>query len=249
MLSHLADNDVSEPHVLVVDDDTTVRSVVVDYLRAAGMSVSEAGDGVQALSLATQGDIDVIVLDLMIPRIDGLEVVRRLHTQGLYIPVIMLTAKTSETERILGLETGADDYVTKPFSPRELVLRVQAVLRRRIPANTTTSLHGAARLPDREEIHDGELHLDITAHKAFLHGEELNLTMREFDLLVYLVSNPDQVLSRDQLMAAVWGWDAGDSSTVTVHVRRLRAKIENDINNPKRLITVWGRGYRWESSL
>ncbi|RRD49272.1 DNA-binding response regulator [Arachnia propionica] len=219
--------------VLLVDDDPTVRGVVSDYLRAAGHEVIEVGDGVAALGRAE--GCDLIILDLMLPGIDGHEVFRRLRSAGVGAPVIMLTAKSSEADRVLGLELGADDYLAKPFSPRELVLRVGAVLRRQQPA-----------APGREVIADGPLTLDLTAQKATLDGRPLNLTFREFDLLAHLVSHPDEVFSRDDLMRAVWGWDVGDASTVTVHVRRVRSKIEPDPQCPTRLVTVWGRGYRWE---
>lgn len=236
MLSPSADN-THQQRVLVVDDDSTVRNVVVDYLKASGLQVSQAIDGLAALESVERELPDLIVLDLMLPRIDGLEVFRRLRSAGHEMPVIMLTAKSSEADRILGLETGADDYVTKPCSPRELVLRVQSVLRRSAPAHNE---------PQREEILDGSLRIDLTARRAFRAGQELQLTMREFDLLAFIVAHPNQVLSREQLMRAVWGWDLGDLSTVTVHVRRIRTKIERDPDQPQRLVTVWGRGYRWE---
>lgn len=223
--------------ILVVDDDDTVRGVVSDYLRAAGMQVVTCDDGIDALTSAARTDFDLIVLDLMLPGIDGLEVHRRLRRDGNRAAVIMLTAKTSESDRILGLENGADDYLTKPFSARELVLRVESVLRR---------TEAATSRPDRQVVTDGELRLDLTARKAFMGGQPLELTLREYDLLAHLVTHPDQVMSREELMGRVWGWEYGDQSTVTVHVRRLRGKIEQDPSTPRRLVTVWGRGYRWE---
>lgn len=219
--------------ILLVDDDPTVRGVVSDYLRAAGHEVVEAGDGLAALEGGT--DQDLIILDLMLPGIDGLEVFRRLRARGVETPVIMLTAKGSEADRVLGLELGADDYLAKPFSPRELVLRVATVLRRHRPST-----------PEREVIADGDLTLDLTAQKVTRSGRQLALTFREFDLLAHLVTHPNQVFSREELMREVWGWDVGDASTVTVHVRRLRGKVEPDPQHPTRLVTVWGRGYRWE---
>ncbi len=224
-------------HVQIIDDDSTVRGVVADYLTAAGHRVSQAANGETGLEQARSAKPDLIVLDLMLPGLDGLEVFRRLRHEGLSVPVIMLTAKDSEADRILGLELGADDYLTKPFSPRELVLRVQSVLRRG-PV--------VADAQPRQVITDGELVLDLTSRKASLAGETLPLTLREFDLLAQLVSHPDQVFSREELMGAVWGWEFGDASTVTVHVRRLRGKVEADPSAPRRLVTVWGRGYRWE---
>ncbi|WP_314820548.1 response regulator transcription factor [Arachnia propionica] len=220
-------------NILLVDDDPTVRGVVSDYLRAAGHSITETSDGISALGLAD--GCDLVILDLMLPGIDGLEVFRRIRSRGVVAPVIMLTAKGSEADRVLGLELGADDYLAKPFSPRELVLRVNAVLRRQQPR------------PEREIITDGDLILDLTARKATLAGETLTLTLREFDLLAHLVTHPEKVFSREELMRVVWGWDVGDASTVTVHVRRLRGKVEPDPQHPTRLVTVWGRGYRWEA--
>lgn len=219
--------------ILIVDDDSTVRQVVADYLRAAGHEVTEASDGPSGLAALTSG-VDLAVLDLMLPGFDGLELFRRARAAGVDTPVIVLTAKGSETDRILGLESGADDYLAKPFSPRELVLRVQAVLRRGAPV-------GGPRT-----VTDGDLVVDLGARKVCLAGRRLELTLREFDLLAHLVTHPDTVISRDELMAAVWGWEYGDASTVTVHVRRLREKIEPDPSQPRRIVTVWGHGYRWE---
>jgi DNA-binding response OmpR family regulator len=220
--------------ILVVDDDHTVREVVVSYLRAAGHQVAEAEHGESALQSMRDTPADLVVLDLMLPGIDGLEVCRRLREHS-DVPVIMLTALGGETDRVVGLERGADDYVTKPFSPRELVLRVDGVLRR-------TGEKSAPAGP----VEDGDLVVDATQHVATLRGEVLQLTVREFDLLRFLVANPGVAYSRDQLLAEVWGWSFGDQSTVTVHVRRLREKVESDPTHPTRLVTVWGVGYRWD---
>ena len=221
--------------VLVVDDDRTVREVVVSYLRAGGHTVVEAGDGELALAGMRDDPADLVVLDLMLPGIDGLEVCRRLRTSS-DVPIIMLTALGSETDRVIGLERGADDYVTKPFSPRELVLRVESVLRR----------VGERRSPAAPVL-DGDLMVDPTQHVVTLAGAVLQLTVREFDLLRFLAANPGVAYSRDDLLREVWGWSFGDQSTVTVHVRRLREKIERDPTRPTRLMTVWGVGYRWDS--
>jgi len=222
--------------VLVVDDDVTVREVVVTYLRAAGHDVDETADGESALALLRDTPTDLLVLDLMLPGIDGLAVCERLRSRGDDLPVIMLTALGSETDRVVGLERGADDYVTKPFSPRELVLRVDSVLRR------AGERAGGAR----GSVSDGDLVLDATEHTATLDGRRLSLTVREFDLLRFFLSNPGTAFSREELLQRVWGWSFGDQSTVTVHVRRLREKIEADPTHPVRLATVWGVGYRWE---
>jgi DNA-binding response OmpR family regulator len=223
--------------VMVVDDDVTVREVVVTYLRAAGYDVGEAADGEAALVDLRDERADLVVLDLMLPGIDGLEVCRRIRSKGDDVPVIMLTALGSESDRVVGLERGADDYVTKPFSPRELALRVGSVLRRAGERGTA-----------RGVVHDGDLVVDSTEHVATLAGVRLSLTAREFDLLRVLVANPHEAFSRDELLQRVWGWSFGDQSTVTVHVRRLREKIERDPAHPVRLTTVWGVGYRWENA-
>jgi DNA-binding response OmpR family regulator len=222
--------------VLVVDDDETVRDVVRRYLERDGHEVTVAGDGESALQLVAKQVPDLIVLDLMLPGIDGLEVCRRLR-QRHTVPIVMLTALGEEEDRVVGLQLGADDYVTKPFSPRELALRVGSVLRR---------AKGAPAGPSMGELADGGLRLDTVARSATLNGSPLSLTTREFDLLVFFMVNPGQAFSRPQLLERVWGWDFGDQSTVTVHVRRLREKIEEDPANPKRIVTVWGVGYRFD---
>ena len=223
--------------VLIVDDDITVREVLASYLRAHRHEVEEAGDGEEALRLMRRQPADLVVLDLMLPGIDGLEVCRQLRATS-DVPVIMLTALGSETDRVLGLELGADDYVGKPFSPRELALRVDSVLRR---TGTQTP-----EVPSR--IEDGDLVVDSERHVVTHDGVELALTMREFDLLRFLVAHPGVAYTREDLLQHVWGWTIGDRSTVTVHVRRLREKVERDPRRPSRLVTVWGVGYLWEQA-
>lgn len=224
--------------MLVVDDDLTVREVVVSYLRAHGHEVVEAGDGEAALELMGSRPADLVVLDLMLPGIDGLEVCRRLRRSG-DVPVVMLTALGEEGDRVAGLEHGADDYVSKPFSPRELALRVDSVLRR-------TS--EPAEVVGPRVMVDGDLEVDAARHTVTRAGRELALTAREFDLLWWFLSHPGVAVNRDDLLQEVWGWSVGDRSTVTVHVRRLREKVEQDPTHPRRLLTVWGVGYRWEAS-
>ena len=223
--------------VLVVDDDHTVREVVVSYLRAGGHRVVDVADGESALVAMRARPADLVVLDLMLPGISGLEVCRRLR-EATDVPVIMLTALGAETDRIMGLGLGADDYVTKPFSPRELVLRVDSVLRRA----------GQRADPEVAVVRDGDLVVDSAQHVATRSGQRLALTVREFDLLRFLVANAGVAWSRDDLLRDVWGWTFGDQSTVTVHVRRLREKVEDDPTHPTRLVTVWGVGYRWEAA-
>jgi DNA-binding response OmpR family regulator len=222
--------------VLVVDDDLTVRDVVRRYLELGGHQVSLADNGEDALRWIAEHEPDLVVLDLMLPGIDGLEVCRRIR-QHSAVPVVMLTALGEEENRIAGLQLGADDYVTKPFSPRELALRVSSVLRRA----RTAPARGGPR-----ELVDGDLVLDVSAHKASLGGAPLALTTREFDLLMFFMSHPGEAFSREQLLEKVWGWDFGDQSTVTVHVRRLREKVEDTPAKPSRIVTVWGLGYRYE---
>ncbi len=222
--------------VLVVDDDETVRDVVRRYLELAGFTVRVVGDGEQALRSFAEHRPDLVVLDVMMPGMSGLEVCQRLRESS-EVPVVMLTALGEEENRIAGLQLGADDYVTKPFSPRELTLRVTSVLRR-------------SRMPRQEpavaELVDGDLHLQLDARQAWLGGADLPLTAREFDLLAYFLTHPGTAFTRSDLLERVWGWDFGDQSTVTVHVRRLREKIERDPAKPERVTTVWGVGYRYD---
>jgi DNA-binding response OmpR family regulator len=221
--------------VLVVDDDATVRDVVGRYLDEAGYQVDLAADGPTGLRAARDRGPDAVVLDLMLPGMSGLDVCRALRRSDERLPIIMLTALGEEDDRVLGLELGADDYVTKPFSARELVLRVGSVLRRSRPPESP----GA-------ELVDGTLRVDPTARRAHLHGAELSLTTREFDLLAYLMAHAGRAYTRAELLAEVWGWEFGDQSTVTVHVRRLREKIEADPTRPSRIATIWGTGYRYD---
>ncbi|MFC5889068.1 response regulator transcription factor [Kitasatospora aburaviensis] len=234
--------------MLVVDDDPTVAEVVAGYLTRSGHLVDRAADGPQGLALARSTRPDLLVLDLMLPGMDGLEVLRRLRAteDGAGLPVVMLTAKGDEADRILGLELGADDYVTKPFSPRELVLRVQSVLRRSRAGAAAAPVVGPAGGPDAGPLVSGDIALDARARRAHRGERELSLTMREFDLLAFLLQHPGAVFSRQDLMQQVWGWDFGDLSTVTVHVRRLREKIEDDPAAPRLISTVWGVGYRYD---
>ncbi|MFJ3106804.1 response regulator transcription factor [Streptomyces sp. NPDC086835] len=226
--------------ILVVDDDPTVAEVVTGYLERAGFAVDRAADGPQALRLAAGRRPDLVVLDLMLPGMDGLEVCRRLRAgEQAPVPVIMLTARGDEDDRILGLEVGADDYVTKPFSPRELVLRVESVLRR--------GGGGDGERRAGPELAAAGIVLDPGARRATKDGRELALTLREFDLLAHLMRHPGKAIGRERLMQDVWGWEFGDLSTVTVHVRRLRGKIEDDPGRPKLIQTVWGVGYRFDS--
>jgi DNA-binding response OmpR family regulator len=221
--------------VPLVEDDATVRDVVTRYLGEAGYEVTEAVDGRAGLQSTRDRLPDVVVLDLMLPGMSGLDVCRALRRDHERLPILMLTALGEERDRVRGLELGADDYVTKPFSPRELVLRVGSVLRRL-----------GAPSSDSGQLVDGDLRLDPGARRARLGGRELSLTGREFDLLAFLLAHPGRAFTRAELLAQVWSWEFGDQSTVTVHVRRLREKIEVDPTQPKRIATIWGTGYRYD---
>jgi DNA-binding response OmpR family regulator len=219
--------------VLVVDDDPIVLDVVVRYLERDGFRALTAADGESARAILERESPSLVVLDVMLPGIDGLSLCRWIRARS-DLPVILLTARGEETDRIVGLELGADDYVTKPFSPRELATRVGTVLRR----TTLTP-------PRAEQLAIGELALNASTREVHRNGELLRLTVKEFDLLWFLASNPNHVFSRDQLMDRVWGYAAAlDTGTVTVHIRRLREKIERDPAHPRVLETVWGVGYR-----
>ncbi|MEX0973029.1 MAG: response regulator transcription factor [Solirubrobacterales bacterium] len=222
--------------VLVVDDEPTIVEVVGRYMERAGYEMHGAGDGPEALRLAGLHRPDLVVLDVMLPGCDGIEVMRQLHEgPGERTAVILLTARGEESDRLVGLRHGADDYVVKPFSPAELVARVDAVLRRVSPPERAAP----------EPIEHGPLRIDPGSRGVTLAGAEISLTQREFDLLAYLAAHPGQVFSRDQLIEAVWEFPFfTDTSTVTVHVRRLRAKLGEDPAEPRFIETVWGVGYR-----
>jgi two-component system, OmpR family, response regulator ResD len=223
--------------VLVVDDEPTIAEVVARYLERAGYGATIASDGPAAIEAAGRSRPDLVVLDLMLPGLDGLEVMRRLREQDRDpIAVILLTAKGEESDRVAGLRLGADDYVVKPFSPAELVARVDAVLRR---IDASPNQEAPIELPD--------ITIDPAGRHVYVRGAEVQLTQREFDVLLFLARHPGQVFSREQLMDAVWQYSFySDTSTVTVHIRRLRAKIERDPAAPDRIQTVWGVGYRFQ---
>ena len=220
--------------VLVVDDEPTIREIVVSYLEREGFTTLEAADGNRARELLERDTPDLVVLDLMLPGTDGLELCRWIRSRS-RLPVIMLTARGEESDRIVGLELGADDYVTKPFSPRELAARVRTVLRRAEPDVAVD-----------ERLSYNGLVIDSSTREVTRGHESLRLTAREFDLLWFLASHPRRVFSREHLMRRVWGYSAAlDTGTVTVHMRRLREKIEDDPSHPRHLETVWGVGYRF----
>jgi DNA-binding response OmpR family regulator len=228
---------MNEPTILVVDDEPSIGEVVSIYLRRAGYQVVVAHDGQAALDAMEKQPPDLVVLDLMLPKVDGLQITRRLRAEG-DTPIIMLTARREEADRIAGLEMGADDYVVKPFSPQELVSRVKAVLRR---------THASAPTSTEHPLVFDDLCIDPKTRLVEVNGREKSLTAKEFDLLWILARHPRQVFNRDQLLDLVWGFtDYVDPSTVTVHVRRIREKIEADPSQPHHIQTVWGVGYKFE---
>ena len=221
--------------VLVVDDEPIVREVVVAYLEREGYRTLEAGDGVCARDLIEREEPELVVLDVMLPGVDGLELCRWIRGRS-QVPVIMLTARGEEADRIVGLELGADDYVTKPFSPRELAARVRTVLRRASPDSSDAA----------QRLTFGDVVVDSSSREVTKAGAPILVTAKEFDLLWFLASHPRRVFSRDQLMDRVWGYSVAlDTGTITVHIRRLREKIEADPSRPQHLQTVWGVGYRF----
>jgi DNA-binding response OmpR family regulator len=229
---------MSGERILVIDDEPSIVEVVELYLAREGYTVLSANDGTVALSMVERQQPDLLILDLMLPGVDGLEIMRQVRRNG-HLPIIMLTARADETDRVVGLELGADDYIAKPFAPRELVARVRAVLRRmqatQAPADPTV-----------RPLSLGPLRIDPAAHSASLNGVSLNLTAREFDLLLFLARHSGQVFTREQLLDHVWGYTfVSDASTVTVHIRRLREKVEENPTDPRFIQTVWGVGYKF----
>jgi DNA-binding response OmpR family regulator len=230
------DDPTRRVRVMVIEDDPTIAEVVCRYLQRDGFDVESVPDGLQAVALATARPPDLMILDLMLPGLDGLEVFRRVRTVS-PTPVIMLTARGDEGDRVMGLELGADDYVAKPFSPRELMARVRSVLRR---------AGGMVEPTGSDVIEAADLRLDQSAREVQRGGEPVSLTVREFELLAFFMRHPHRVFRREELLEHVWGYTFGDTSTVTVHVRRLREKVERDPAAPKHIQTVWGVGYRFE---
>ncbi len=230
---------MSNEQVLIVDDEKTLVKALTFNLQKEGFRVEAAYDGEEALEKVFSLKPDVVVLDLMLPEVDGFEVCRRIRKK-LEVPIIMLTARSEDIDKVLGLELGADDYLTKPFNSRELVARIKAVLRRST----------ASEEESRKQIQIGKLQIDLLQHRVRLGDKDINLTSKEFALLSFLALNAGNVYSREQLLAQVWGYDYyGDVRTVDVHIRHLREKIENDPANPEYIITVWGTGYKLREDL
>jgi len=227
--------------VLVIEDNRDIAELVALHLRDEGYAVTLCHDGASGLEQAQQGNFDLLVLDLMLPEVDGLSICKQLRQREHYLPILMLTAKTSELDRVLGLELGADDYLTKPFSIRELVARVKALLRRQAALQPKPASSAV--------ITTGELHIDSDKREVSVAGKVVDLTAREFDLLLYFARNPGRVFNRSQLLDQVWGYGhEGYEHTVNSHINRLRAKIEQDPAKPRYVLTVWGVGYKFAES-
>ena len=227
--------------VLIAEDEAAIREFIIINLRRAGYEIIEAEDGARALELydANDGNIDVAVLDVMMPNVDGLEVCKQLRTRNNTIGIIMLTAKTQEMDKITGLMMGADDYVTKPFSPTELVARVDAIYRR-------VAMSSGAKPNTVDVIELGDFKLNIRSRTLTKNGEYIELTQVEFQMMEYFFTNPGAALSRTDILNKVWGNEYfGEEKIVDVNIRRLRMKIEEEPSVPKHLTTIWGIGYKW----
>lgn len=227
------------PHVLVVEDDAEVAAILHLYLEREGYDVETVGDGIAGLRRTHSGWPDVMVLDLSLPQLDGLEVCRRTRAAALSIPIIILSARAEEPDRILGFDCGADDYLCKPFSPRELVARVRAALRR-APTNPTEWSGDDGR------ICCGGIVLDHRTREVTVDSNVVDLRPREFELLSVLMARAGEVLHRDVLLTEVWGYSFGGAGTLSVHIRRLREKVETNPAQPRHIKTVWGVGYRFD---
>lgn len=241
----LPDNNIMSetPKILVVDDESNILDVLELYLLREGFQVVRAADGQAALKLYSETRPDLVILDLMLPKVEGLSVLKHIRQQAASLPVILLTAKSQEDDKLAGFAGGADDYVTKPFSPRELVARVKVALRRNQEIQKTTGKF----IPKDEAISLEGLYINRTARKVEMNGKPVELTAKEFDLLWFLANNQGQVFSREQLLDKVWDYSFfGEMSTVTVHIRRLREKVETDPMRPRHIKTVWGVGYKFE---
>lgn len=226
--------------ILVVEDDLELSGILAEHLTDAGYEVAAVHDGEAGMREAISGNYDLIILDLMLPDENGLEICKAVRSQPGYSPVLMLTSLSSELDRVLGLELGADDYMTKPFSIRELLARVRAIFRR------VGSIEESVRFPKLPAMSVGDLHIDPDRRKVFMHDEQVHLTAREFDLLVFFARNPGRVFTRSELLDLVWGYSySGYSYTVNSHINQLRSKIEKDRSNPRYIQTVWGVGYRF----
>ncbi|MBF0706279.1 response regulator transcription factor [Alkalihalobacillus hwajinpoensis] len=230
--------------ILVVDDEISILTLLQFNLEQAGYEVVTAENGAEALEVVIEEKPNCIILDLMLPEMDGLEVCKELRQRHIHTPVLMLTAKDDEFDKVLGLELGADDYMTKPFSPREVVARIKAILRR---VKQLEESKASSQMEESEKIQVGELEVYPNNYEAFFQEEIMEVTPKEFELLVYLLRHKGRVLTREQLLSAVWNYDfVGDTRIVDVHVSHLREKIEQNTRKPEYIKTIRGLGYKLE---
>lgn len=226
--------------VLIIEDDPEIAGLVSLHLEELDLTVDTVSDGLTGAHRVKEGDYDLVVLDLSLPGLDGLEICRRIRSGPAYVPILMLTARDSEVDRVLGLETGADDYLAKPFSVLELVARVKALFRR------VDALQSPSSADSRSKVTAGDLTIDAETRQVTVRGKSVTLTAKEFDLLLHFASNPGRVFTRAQLLDSVWGYGhEGYEHTVNSHINRLRGKIEIDPSKPRHILTVWGVGYRF----
>ena len=231
-------------NVLVIEDDINIVDLLEIHLKDLDCNISKAGDGETGLHLAMNGKYDLIILDVMLPKMEGMEVCRQIRAQNNATPILMLTAKSEEIDKVLGLETGADDYLTKPFSIREFIARVKAIFRR---AKMMKESMGESKEP---VLKYDNLLVDIDKRKVTIEEKRIELSPKEFELLTLLASNPGKSFSRQRLLNLVWGYDfEGYEHTVNSHINRLRGKIEHNINEPKFILTTWGVGYRFNEDI
>ena len=236
--------DMSGKKILIIEDNKDLANILGLHLQDLSCEVTKANDGIEGFDYLKRGTFDLVILDLMLPGLDGLELCKRIRKQENYTPVLMLTSKSSEIDRVIGLEIGADDYVAKPFSVRELLARIKALIRR---------VEAFTRSPEVDEVNEivvGNMKIDIDGHKVYIDGKSVDLTAREFDLLLHFVKRPGRVFSRAQLLDTVWGYGhEGYEHTVNSHINRLRSKIEKDPANPEYIMTIWGVGYKFNENL
>lgn len=237
-------------NILLIEDDPDINRLVTMNLSDAFHAVESCHHGAEGFTKAVSGNYDLIVLDLMLPGLDGLEICRQLRNANIYTPILMLTAKDSEADRVIGLELGADDYLTKPFSVRELLARVKAMLRRVELQSQHLATLGLSNSTNQDILSIHNLAIDTSKRQVRLADKPVELTSTEFDLLLYLAKRPGHVFSRSQLLDAVWGYQHnGYEHTVNSHINRLRNKLENDPSNPQFVLTVWGVGYKFNDQI